>query len=79
MILCTITVQQIQVGGRVRIPSVIVIIGSVLLAKLRIDIKNTTNTIECGEGNYQGCTTPMNNLNEDDFEPIKRKIPPFLE
>ena len=38
------------------------IISRDLLPKLGIDLKVSTNTIECGKGPYQGCTTLMENL-----------------
>ena len=55
------------------------IISRYLLTKLGIDLKFSTNTIQCSKGSYQGCTTPMVNLDYYDFEPINIKMCTFLE
>ena len=38
-----------------------------LLTKPGIDLKYSTSIIDFGEGTYQGCTTPMENLNDYDW------------
>ena len=56
-----------------------IIIDRDLLNKLGIDIKISMNTIECSEGPYQGCTTPIVNIDDYDFEPINIEMRPFPE
>ena len=55
------------------------IISRDLLTKLGIYIKVSTNTIKCSKVPYQGCTTPMVNLDYYEFEPIHIIMCPFLE
>ena len=55
------------------------IIGRDILTKLGIDLKYSTNNIDCGKGPHQGYTAPMENLNDYESEPIKRKMRLFLE
>ena len=42
-------------------------IGRDLPTKLGIYLKVSMNTIECGEGMYQGCTTLTENINPYEF------------
>ena len=55
------------------------IIVKKLFTKLGIDLKFSTNTIECGEELYKECKTLMENLNDYDFEPINRKMRSFSQ
>ena len=54
------------------------IIGRDLLTNLGIYLKVYKNSIDCGEGTYQGCTSPMINLDNYDSELVNRKMRPFL-
>ena len=55
------------------------IIGMDILNTMVIDLTFCTNTIEYVPGPYKGCTTPMIDLNDYDFEPMNEKMLPYLE
>ena len=50
------------------------IISRDLLNKIGIDLKCSKNTIEYIKGPYQGCTTPMVNIYDYEFESINRRM-----
>ena len=55
------------------------IISRDLLNKIGIDLKCSKNTIEYIKGPYQGCTTPMVNIDYYEFELINIEMCPFSE
>ena len=50
-----------------------------ILTKIGIYVKLSTNIMECGKRPYQECTTPIRNLNDSNFKPINRKMQNVLE